>query len=129
MILETQNKLEGITISGGEPFQQSKALKHFLEIIKSKSKLSVLVFTGYTIPEVTRMKYGVQILSLIDVLIAGRYNRKLHNAKDLLGSKNQIIHLLSKRYSMEQVSATPENEILINPEGNIVVTGIGGIVL
>jgi anaerobic ribonucleoside-triphosphate reductase activating protein len=40
-------RLEGLTISGGEPLYQHRALARLLEQVRKKTDLSILVFTGY----------------------------------------------------------------------------------
>ncbi len=46
-IVDLAPGIEGVTISGGEPFQQSAALCRLLGLIRRRSSLSVLVFSGY----------------------------------------------------------------------------------
>ena len=41
----------GLTISGGEPFQQYEALIVFLYLVKTKTTLNTQVFSGYTLEE------------------------------------------------------------------------------
>ena len=83
-------KIEGISISGGEPFQQSDALLDLLDCL-ADSHLSRLVFTGYTMPEIQCFPLGSSLLRQIDVLIAGRYAAAQHVGQALLGSANQQI--------------------------------------
>ena len=40
--------LEGITVSGGEPLQQPRALLALLKRVRAETPLSIIVFTGYT---------------------------------------------------------------------------------
>ena len=45
-------EIEGITISGGEPFEQNAdALFGFLSGIKGSERLSVMAYTGYGLSE------------------------------------------------------------------------------
>ena len=43
-ILNTPN-IEGITISGGEPFLQAKALYHLLSLVREKRDFGVIIYT------------------------------------------------------------------------------------
>jgi len=57
-ILAMSDQVEGVSISGGEPFQQPAALLDLL-IRLADSHLSRLVFTGYTLPEIDRLPLGL----------------------------------------------------------------------
>lgn len=83
--------LEGITVSGGEPFLQSD-LVHVLRGCQALG-LSVIVFTGYFREELGE-------LSQIDVLIDGPYKRERpEQDRNLVGSTNQRFHYLTDRYN------------------------------
>jgi anaerobic ribonucleoside-triphosphate reductase activating protein len=89
----------GLTISGGEPFEQSKSLYKLLNAVKS-SFCDILVYTGYTLDEIYNGiagEDGIHCLKQIDVLIDGRYADSL-NFDDcvLRGSTNQIIHYINE---------------------------------
>ena len=44
--------IEGITISGGEPFLQAGALSRLINTILQRKKLGVIVYTGYVYEEI-----------------------------------------------------------------------------
>lgn len=89
--------LKGITISGGEPLLQAKALIPLVKEIK-KSK-DVVIYTGYTIEKLQNMSDPVidELLSYCDILIDGRF---ILAEKDLTltfrGSRNQRIIDMNK---------------------------------
>lgn len=88
----------GLTISGGDPFEQPEALLRLLELVRTQFE-DILVYTGYTLAELQRGEAGdaaKTALTLIDVLIDGRYIQS-ENRPDcvLRGSANQVIHYLS----------------------------------
>jgi len=122
--LRERGNIEGITVSGGEPFQQIQALGGFLSIIREQSNLSTLVFTGFTWKEIQRLPGAAEVLKSIDVLLAGRYRNDLRIAKSLLGSSNKTIYFLSDRYSACDLEEVPAAEILIRPDGTTFRTGI-----
>src|SRR5262249_43259808 len=72
--------IEGITVSGGEPLQQRPALLALLQGVRRETRLSVLVFTGFSWEEVRRFPEAEALLACVDVLIAGRYEQALHLA-------------------------------------------------
>jgi anaerobic ribonucleoside-triphosphate reductase activating protein len=116
--------VEGLTVSGGEPFQQCCALLALLQRIRRETQLSVLVFTGFSWEEVQRMPEAGEILACIDVLIAGRYDHVQRLARDLRGSANKTVHLLSDRYTMADVQAIPPAEVIITATGEVLMSGI-----
>jgi len=122
-ILSLASKIEGVSISGGEPFQQPAALLDLLSRLVD-SHLSRLVFSGYTLQEIGRQTLGPSILRRIDVLVAGRYATTQHVGKSLLGSANQRIHLLTDRYELSQLADVPRRELILRPDGTMTATGI-----
>jgi anaerobic ribonucleoside-triphosphate reductase activating protein len=114
---------EGLTVSGGEPLQQAEAVVALLEEARAAG-LSTLLFTGLTWEEVRRLPLAPRILRCVDVLLAGRYVAAQRVAHGLLGSANQTVHLLSQRHTLEEISATPDAEAIILPDGQVVFSGI-----
>lgn len=127
-IVDLGATIEGITISGGEPLQQLPALLDLLRAIKKKTSLSVLVFTGFQWEELKRIKDTEEFLRMIDVLIAGRYEANLRVARGLIGSSNKTAHFLTDRYSIQALDETPEAEVTILPDGQVVLSGIHPVV-
>lgn len=93
-------KIEGITISGGEPMLQVKLLIDLVQILKSRSKISIICYTGYLL-EYLQNIHSNEIdffLDIIDVLIDGPYIDSLNDNKGWRGSTNQNVHFLSGLY-------------------------------
>ena len=94
------SRIEGITISGGEPFLQAAALAKFINLIRMKRDLHVLVFTGFHHQRlVERPPYpGVQeLLAQIDIIVDGPYVEALNQGDTFAGSRNQRILRLTNR--------------------------------
>lgn len=86
---------EGITISGGEPFEQPDALFALLNHFKLETDLDVLVYSGYSFEKI---KNTVAITSgLIDALISEPFELSSPQTLALRGSDNQHLHLLTER--------------------------------
>jgi anaerobic ribonucleoside-triphosphate reductase activating protein len=117
-------RIDGLTVSGGEPFEQPDGLLALLSAVRRNRGLSVLVFSGFTVEEIHGRPRGPEILALIDVLIDGRYRAGERLARGLRGSANQRIHLLTARYTLAEVEATPDAEIRIDPAGGLVISGV-----
>lgn len=93
--------IEGITVSGGEPFLQVDSLYFFLKSIKDNSNLGVIIYSGYKIEELQAMqnpKVGAIINEFADIIIDGEYIDALNDGKALKGSSNQVVHFLTDRY-------------------------------
>lgn len=91
-------ELDGITISGGEPFEQPKALYLFInELHKWRRTLNrefdILVYSGFSYKHLE--KQFAHILDLIDAVVCEPYNNQLEGAY-LIGSNNQNIVVLSE---------------------------------
>jgi anaerobic ribonucleoside-triphosphate reductase activating protein len=123
-ILAQGQAIEGITLSGGEPFEQPDAALALVSAVRARSELSILIFSGYTIEEIRAMPQGPAVLAHVDVLVDGRYQARQRLGRGLRGSANQRIHLLSERYGVADVEATPEAEIRIDAQGRVVLTGV-----
>ena len=99
VILE-QEEIEGITITGGEPFLQSRALTRLLIQLKTKRDLGVIIYTGFTLEQL-RTKKSADINALlahVDILIDGLYVDALNDGISLRGSSNQQVHQFTDRY-------------------------------
>ena len=99
--------LRGITITGGEPFDQVNEL-HYLVLQLVKNKIHTILFTGYTYETLLSIKNKKinEILMLADILIDGPFlkNKKNLNLK-FMGSDNQRIIDL-KKSSLEKIILT-----------------------
>jgi anaerobic ribonucleoside-triphosphate reductase activating protein len=116
-------RIEGLSLSGGEPLQQPEAARALLDAARALG-LSTLAFSGYTLDEIRGLPGGPDVLARLDVLIDGRYVASGRLATGLRGSANQRIQLLTGRYTLADVEATPVAEIRIAPTGDVVLTGV-----
>lgn len=82
--------IDGFTITGGDPFYQTKDLKKLLEMLKTISD-DIIVYTGYK-----REELKTDEIENISVLIDGEYIEELNNNSLLRGSSNQRIHILDE---------------------------------
>ncbi len=89
------DKVDGFTISGGEPMDQAHEL---VDLLSQINKLSddILLYTGYTLQELhDRSDEDTEkALSKIAVLIDGEYIEDKNNNELIRGSSNQQIHIL-----------------------------------
>jgi len=119
--------VEGITVSGGEPFSQPKGLLRLLKLAAS-SGLSTLVYTGFTLEEVMDDEARDACLAFIDVLIDGPFKSSLSEPTLLArGSTNQRIHLLTSRYSIGDLYMQGKAEVIIGADGVVRKTGFSSL--
>ena len=91
---------DGVTVLGGEPFDQAKSLETLVERLKAKN-YHVTVYTGYALENLLARdeKCVNRILVRIDLLVDGAFDRDLtRDAGEYRGSSNQrlILHPVSR---------------------------------
>jgi len=94
--------IEGLTITGGEPFLQSAALSQLIQQVTAKRDLGIIVYSGYTRLQLEKRakndKAVHRFLNQIDLLIDAPYEAEHNEGTTLRGSSNQGLHLLTPRY-------------------------------
>lgn len=89
-LIDKSRIITGVTLSGGEPLCQAKALIPVAEHIKKRG-LNLCVYTGYTFERLQSLGDDVQkIVRLCDVIVDGPFieNQKSYDLK-FMGSRNQ----------------------------------------
>lgn len=124
MIIQEKEGIEGITVSGGEPVYQRRALTRLFQEVRHQTNLSIVVFSGYTLDEFNCAAGARPFLESIDVLIAGRYDQNLRVANGLTGSANKTFHFFTSRYAPRDFKQIPQAEVIISPQGEITFSGI-----
>lgn len=93
-----QREVDGLTISGGEPFEQAEGLVALLKQVRSRVD-DILVYSGRTRAQLEEMlpaPLWQEAQTLIDVLIDGPYiDERNDNTSALRGSDNQRIWYLN----------------------------------
>ena len=109
---------EGITVLGGEPFDQYEEL---MELAKATAatELSLMLYTGYTWDQLEAAG-KTEVLNWTDILVEGPY---VHGLRDMQlrwrGSSNQVIHFLTDRYGEELLEEARQVEFIIQADGSI----------
>lgn len=121
--------VEGITVSGGEPFLQPRGLLELLRLSRSVGHSS-LVYTGFTYEELKRSEENCECLKFIDVLIDGEYlEGKKETTLLARGSANQRFHFLTNCYKQADLYMPGKVEVLIESDGTVRETGFSRIPL
>lgn len=122
-LIDPADPVEGLTVSGGEPFLQSEGLCRLLFLARARG-LSTLVYTGYLIEELREAHDKAIALEYIDVLIDGPFIEGMKEPTLLArGSANQRVHLLTGRYKAGDLLMPGRSEITISPGGIVTETG------
>ncbi len=123
--IKEQPNLTGVTISGGEPFLQEKALANIVRKIREETTLDIMLYTGYSYQEVTKYE---EILQYVDVLVDGEYEEDLNDDSLYRGSSNQKIYFLSEKYRPYQAkienSKSRHITFEIDSDGEVFMVGI-----
>lgn len=108
------HKIDGFTISGGEPMDQPEGLSQLITQLSAYSK-DILIYTGYRIDELKKREDPATniILSRTAVLIDGEYREEENMDVLLRGSSNQRIHILIPEMAegYEKYLASAHNQI------------------
>lgn len=103
--------LDGVTLTGGEPFLQAEALIDLVKKIK-QTGLHMMIYSGYTYEEILSLgEQAITLLSLCDTLVDGRFRLDLRSL-DLFykGSSNQRILNIQKTMKLNQIVEQKINE-------------------
>ena len=120
---------EGITISGGEPFEQPEALVALLAALRSMTPADILVYSGKPIEQLTPVLR--QAAGYIDALISDPFDLNAPHTMPLRGSDNQHLHLLTAlgidRFSAYEQPCKAQNkslDVMFDPDGSVWFAGI-----
>jgi anaerobic ribonucleoside-triphosphate reductase activating protein len=125
-VASIQNNFDGITVSGGEPFQQYEQLISFLHLVKTKTNLTVYCFSGYYLHELEEKFRDRLFLKYIDFLVDGRYIEEQHENTNIKGSVNQSVFQIIDEVPVKQnnISASRKWSVNISNDNRIYMTGV-----
>lgn len=120
---------EGITISGGEPFEQPEALVALLVALRNTTPADILVYSGKPIEQLTPVLRHAA--GLIDALVSDPFDLEAAHTLPLRGSDNQRLHLLTAlgidRFSAYQPPCKAQDkslDVMFDPDGSVWFAGI-----
>ena len=110
----TLDKADGITVTGGEPFDQPEALEELLRGIRTRTGADVLVYSGYPFEALEPSLRAME--GLVDGLISDPFERETPQTLALRGSDNQRLRLLTplgwERFATFERPLGPEDHAL-----------------
>ena len=87
-----EDVVQGLTILGGEPFQNTKDLIDIVGKIRKNTEKSIWIYSGYTFEEILEDSSKLELLKLADVLVDGLFKIELKDLRlRFKGSSNQRI--------------------------------------
>lgn len=100
MLESIKEPIDGVTISGGEPFQQVKQLSELIRYISTNISEDILIYSGYTLRQLKKWQnpFVEDILNNVAALVDGKYIEEKNDNSPLKGSSNQIVHILNEKY-------------------------------
>jgi anaerobic ribonucleoside-triphosphate reductase activating protein len=106
---------DGLTVSGGEPFDQSEALHVLIKLYKELCGRSVVLFTGYEFAELKECQAKRRTMLLADAVLSGRFSK---------GGlwKNKCLLLLSDRVKPEEMRPERSLELSVS-KGEVFASG------
>lgn len=119
--------VSGFTFSGGEPFAQAEGLAELINQARKYRDLSLICFTGYYLKDLELLagEPGIwDLLSQIDVLIDGPYEKELNDNRGMRGSSNQKIHHLTDRLRCYDFENQPRNAEIYIRDGELLFVGV-----
>jgi anaerobic ribonucleoside-triphosphate reductase activating protein len=125
-ILILKNEFDGITISGGEPFDQYLPLIVFTSLIKKKSSLNILCYSGYKMHEIEKMYPDKRFLKTLDYLIDGKFDKGMVSSDCIRGSVNQNIYEIrnGKYKIIRTLNNSKKWSIEVTKNKNIFLSGV-----
>lgn len=118
-------KIEGVTFLGGEPFDQAQQVARLASGIRTLG-LSVVTFTGHYLADLNKSLIpGYRdLLEQTDLLIDGPFLQDaVDKSRPWLGSTNQNYQFLTNRYSDKNVRGPDLLELKVSKSGAMSVNG------
>lgn len=115
--------LEGVSLLGGEPFEQDVALAALARRLRAAG-LTVMTYTGHVIEELQAR--GSPLLAESDLLVDGPYVAAQRTTKRrFIGSTNQRLFFLTDAYREDDPRFSEPNhaEIRMNAQGEVQIVG------
>lgn len=86
------NEVKGLTILGGEPFENTVDLIDVVRKIRNNSDKSIWIYSGFTFEILSKIPLAKELLSYCDVLVDGLFVEELKDLRlKFRGSSNQRI--------------------------------------
>ncbi len=121
---------DGISLSGGEPFDQAAGLAAFVDAVRARPggrDLTVVAFTGYTVEQLAAGADDQRaLLARVDLVVDGPFDPGRAAALPLRGSSNQ--RLVARTGAGQDLAARAGTaagafQVVLTPDGGVILTG------
>lgn len=120
---------DGVTISGGEPFDQLAALLELLCQLRRRFAGDIMVYSGYQFNELITSLENTD--GTIDALISGPFDYTAPQTLPIRGSDNQRLHMLTQlgenrfmKYNQPQSDQSGTLDVMFDDDGTVWFAGI-----
>ncbi|AUG76302.1 anaerobic ribonucleoside-triphosphate reductase activating protein [Kitasatospora sp. MMS16-BH015] len=123
--------IDGVTLSGGEPFAQAEALTELLDrLAERRPGLSTMAYSGFPLAALRRGSPAqLALLERLDLLVDGPYQAARHADLRWRGSSNQRIHALTPRHA--EVLTEPDTsaglQLSVGLDGSVSWAGVPAV--
>lgn len=119
-----RDDIEGVTLLGGEPFEQAGPLAEFAGQVRAGG-LSVMTFSGHLREDLaTGSPEQRALLAATDLLVDGPYDAtRVDGVRPWLGSTNQRFHFLTDAYGPQVLDQSDRIEVRVDATGRTSVNG------
>jgi anaerobic ribonucleoside-triphosphate reductase activating protein len=123
-----QRGIEGISVLGGEPFEQAAGVAAVARAARVRG-LTVMVYSGYRRAELDGRPDAAELLAVTDLLVDGRYDATLPEpappvGRRWLGSTNQTMHFLTDAYRADDPRMRDANTVELHwSRGQLLING------
>ncbi len=127
-ILDAREGHDGVTFSGGEPFQQAAALAAVAGIVRREwPEARLMAFTGYRLEDLRRADAppgSADLLRALDWLVDGRYDPRRPGRRRWRASRNQRLWVVGRPLPPDAFEQpAPEAELHVSPIGEVLLSG------
>lgn len=105
------DSIEGISFLGGEPIYQIKAMLAIASYVKDNHKKSCILFSGFTLEEISKLEEWDYLKPHLDLGIFGRFDENKKTSIGFPSSSNQEVLILNEKY--KNISTQERNTILL----------------
>lgn len=121
--------VDGVTLLGGEPFEQAAGCAAFAAGARALGK-SVMVFTGHVREALEADADARALLAVTDVLVDGPFVRERpEGRRRWIGSENQRVHQLTTRHEGDPAWQFGDEVVITLRAGRLEVHGWPGVSL
>jgi anaerobic ribonucleoside-triphosphate reductase activating protein len=120
---------EGVTISGGEPFDQPEALLVLLRSLRERTDADILLYSGHSAEAIAPWLAAAD--GLFDALVSEPYDQGAPQTLALRGSDNQRLHLLTElgrrrfaAYERPALEGDRRFDVMFDDDGEVWLAGI-----